>query len=623
MVSYFWIRILLKGFYLKTFEMIRLNPAWCIGLLILVNTCLSAQISSIENIEQWNKAGLKSSLKGFVSDFYNFGDPFQMAGGLAINLRSYNVSGIPPRQDPFFYSIGANLNFKIYQIDLPFSMIITAKNSTKSYPNLKELLNSFKDQAKSKLNGYARFGISPHYKWMKLHLGHRSMNFSKFTMSNLNFFGAGVELTPASYRFSAMVGRLAKAEPINLSLTTPNLPVYARTAWATKLGVGKDDASIDFVLFATHDNQNSISIPSNYPKQVSPEANLAIGINMQKLFAKKFRLKLEYANSMLSPNALDANSSKKSLTNFIMKKKNSSYTGNAIESSIGYEGKLFNAGVLYSLIESDFKTLGAYFFNKDIMDVQVFTKFGLLKNKLNTNLKFGVQSNNLDHTKATTTRRLIYDIQLAYALKDFNSGFNFTNNSSSISYVLNPQLDSLNAVVVTRDVGLNMTYNIPGSGKVKQSISALANIQNVSDDIDRNTIVSTSKLLLGNLMYTITLPQHWKFSLQSNNSTNEIIGTKLTRIGYGLDISKSFFKNKMSLGINSKFYNNKNDQSIKSKNLVNQLMINFAITKSIRLNLQYAILNTSAANSSAYTENTGNLGINYNFNYKPKSKSKS
>jgi len=175
-----------------------------------------------------------------------------MGGGLSLGLRSYNASGAALRQDPFFYTLGANLNFKIYQIDIPFSMILTAKNTNKSFPSIKDMLNSLKDQAKSKVNGYARFGISPHYKWAKLHIGHRSMNFSKYTMSNLNFFGTGIELNPGKVRISGMYGRLAKAEPINLSLTSPNLPIYKRIGWSTKLGYGDEKASADIILFTAN-----------------------------------------------------------------------------------------------------------------------------------------------------------------------------------------------------------------------------------------------------------------------------------------------------------------------------------------------------------------------------------
>ncbi len=376
-----------------------------IFFLLFIITSSRAQINTLEDIERFNDGGLKKSIKGIFKDFTSFGDPFAMAGGINLGLRSYSSSDSIGRQDPFFYTVGANLNFRIYQIDIPFSMILTAKNSEKSFPSFSDMINSLKDKSKSKANGFARLGFSPHYKWVKLHVGHRSMNFSKYTLSNLNFFGAGIELSPDKLRIGAMYGRLAKAEPVNLSLATPNLPIYRRTGWSTKIGYGNDKASIDLTLFTAKDDETSISIPDTYSKQVSPEANFALGVQLQKLFNKIIRLKFDFTHSGVSPNTEDATSIDKNITNFLLSRRNTSYYGNAMEGSLAFEGKKINAGVSFTRVDNDFRTFGAYFFNRDMMDIQVFTHFGLMQNKLNNAIKFGIQSNNLDNAKPSTTRR--------------------------------------------------------------------------------------------------------------------------------------------------------------------------------------------------------------------------
>ncbi|MBK9397495.1 MAG: hypothetical protein IPN55_09800 [Saprospiraceae bacterium] len=127
-------------------------------------------------------------------------------------------------------------------------------------------------------------------------------------MNNINFFGAGVELTPDKLRFGAMYGRLTKAEPIDLSLATPNLPIYRRIGWGARLGYGDDLASADIEIFSAKDDLNSIDIPADYPKQTTAEGNVVIGVQLQKLFLEKIRVKLDYNVSAVSPNALDDNS---------------------------------------------------------------------------------------------------------------------------------------------------------------------------------------------------------------------------------------------------------------------------------------------------------------------------
>ncbi|MBK9641562.1 MAG: hypothetical protein IPO72_09820 [Saprospiraceae bacterium] len=598
-----------------------MKKAFLALLLLLYVTGVSfGQINSLEDVDKWNKSGLKNTLKSFLSDFYSFGEPFQMGGGVTLNLRSYQSNGAALRQDPFFYTLGANLNFKIYQIDLPFSMVMTAKNTEKSYPSFSDMINSLKDQAKSKVNGFARFGISPHYKWAKLHLGHRSMNFSKYTLSNLNFFGAGFELTPDKFRISAMYGRLAKAEPINLSLATPNLPIYKRIGWSSKIGYGDDKASADLIILSAKDDENSILIPGNYSKQVSPEANFAMGVQLQKLFFDKVRVKLDYTRSGTSPNVLDAEAGDGSITNFLLKKRNTTYYGNAMEGSVGFEGKKLNAGFMMNRVDNQFRTFGAYFFNRDILDLQGFANFGLFQNKLNSAVKVGIQSNNLDDTKPATTKRLIYDVQTGWSDKDFNVQMNYSNNSSDVSYILNQQLDSLNAVVVTQDMGASINYVLPLKGENKHSVSLTGNIQDVSDDIEKPNRVSVSKLYMANAGYVLSTQSKWTFSTRLNYTVNEISSTELNRLGMGLTIQKTILKGKVNLGLTGNYFKNSNAAGLKSSNTTGQFTLGTSLFKGMSIQLSWGLLRTVSDSSPTFTESIGNLGMQYSFKYKPKGK---
>lgn len=594
-----------------------------ITLFCLTHNKMYGQLNSFENLEQYNEVGLfKSSLKGFFKGFADFGEPFQLGGGIGIGLRSYNAVGGPLRQDPFFYTINGHLNVRIYQIELPLSVVMTAKNTTSSYPNFSDLKESLKQNLRDKANSFARIGMSPYYKWAKIHLGHRAMNFSKYTMSNLNFFGAGLELNPGKIRIGGMYGRLAKAEPIDLSLTTPNLPVYQRIGWAAKLGYGDDKASADLTLFTARDDENSISIPANYPEQVTPEANLALGVTLQKLFFDLVRIKVDYGNSTISPNALDADSPDTGITNFLLKKKNTTYVAHAIEGSIVLETKTFNAGVIVNRVDSNYKTLGTYFFNRDIMDISGFTQFGLLDGKVNASLKAGIQSNNLDKSLPTTNKRLIYDAQLTYAIPKVSASFNYSNNTARVNYLLNQNLDSLNAVIVTRDMGLNIQYNLPTTNEISHAISATGNIQDVSDDIEKPSRTLTSKVLLGSLSYMLRLPSDWNFSLRGNYTQNEISGLQTDRVGYGLGVRKAFFENKLTIGVDGNFYNNKNALGQKSKNAIGQFMVAYQLFKGMGINLQWGLLNTTTGTGPAFTESIGNLTMQYQFSYVPKKKSK-
>ncbi len=586
---------------------------------LLLNYC-NGQINSLENLEKLSKTGLKQTFKSFFRDFTSFGEPFQLTGGVNLNLRSYDITDGALRQDPFYYTVGANLNFRIYQVDIPYSMILTAKSTDKSYPSFTDIFESFKNQLRDKARGYARFGFSPKYKWARLHLGHRSMNFSKYTLNNIAFFGAGMMLEPGKLRLGAMYGRLAKAEPINLALATPNLPVYRRVGWGAKVGYGDDKASVDMALFTAKDDDQSLEIPATYSRQVSPAQNLVIGIQLQKLFFEKFRVKVDIANSGVSPNTQDANSSEKSVTNFLLKKKTTSYYGNALESSVAYEGKSFNAGISLNRIDADFESFGSYFFNRDAMDIQAFTNFGLFGNKLNTGLKFGTQTNNLDGSKPTTTTRFIYDINTGWSQEKLNIQANYSNNASNISYVLNEQLDSLNAVVVTQDLGMNISYVLPFNSPHQHLISLTGNMQNVSDDIGREVRTESSKLFLVNASYMLKTKSKWSFTLRTNYNKNEIQGLSIDRLGFGGGVRKEFLSGKLNMGVNANYFDNKNATGNTSSNLQGQINLGYQIFKGMNAQFSLAVLNTKADVGPNYTETIGNLGLQYSFSYMPKFK---
>ncbi|MDQ3142341.1 MAG: outer membrane beta-barrel family protein, partial [Bacteroidota bacterium] len=196
---------------------------------------------------------------------------------------------------------------------------------------------------------------------------------------------------------------------------------------------------------------------------------------------------------------------------------------------------------------------------------------------------------------------------------------NYSNNSSTITYLLNPQLDSLNAVVATKDLGLNINYTLPFKGEHQHTIALSGNMQNVSDNIEKSSQSNSSKLFLANIQYMIKTKRKWSMSARVNYNKNEIQGIELNRIGYGAGVKKDFFSNKLSLSVNANFYKNKNANGTKSSNAIGQMMIGYKIVKA--MNLQFSInrLSNKSSGKNDFVEYIGNMGIQYSFNYSPKS----
>ena len=593
-------------------------------LLLFIATCqLNAQLGSLENLDETTKKGFfKSQIKGFFSDFKDFGTPFSMSGSIGLNMRSYNAIGGALRQDPFFYTFNTSLNVRIYQIDLPFSMVLTAKNEESSLPNLNEIKDAFKDKVPSFNRRFVRLGMSPTYKWAKLHLGHRSMSFSNYTLNNINFNGVGTELTPGKLRLAGMYGQLAKAEPVDLSLITPNLPVYQRMGWGAKVGYGDEQSSIDLIVFKAKDDATSIIIPTNLPVQPSAEENLAIGINAQKLFLEKIRIKIEYARSAVSPNSLDATTNKSSITSFLFKQRTTTQNSSAIDASLGYEGKTLNAGVQYRRVDPNYRTFGAYFFNRDIVDVLGNLSFSLWDNRINFNLSSGVQSNNLDLSKPATTQRYIYAGNAGFNLGGFSVSANYNNNTTDIGYVLNQRLDSLNAVIITKDAGVSVSYTLPSEGGTQHTFSLSGNIQDVNDDIANLQASSKSKVIVGNFAYNIAFENQWRLTARTNYNENSIAEMLIKRYGVGFGIAKSFMDNKINFGWDNNYFINSRAEVANSNNILSQLMLGFQIGSGLSANVNWGYLRTTSAIVDPFSESTGTLGLQYNFDYKPGPKKK-
>ncbi len=589
-----------------------------------------AQLEEFEDIEAVGKEGFfKNYVKGMFKGFSDFGDPFMMSGGVGLNMRSYSAFGADSRQDPFFYSLNANANIRIYKLNLPFSLMVSAKNTESAYPNIKELIRAFRNNVENKIenqkNRFVRFGVSPRFKWIKLHFGHRSMNFSQFTLANLNFLGAGMELTPGNLRISAMYGRLAKAEPIDLSLITPNIPVFERRGWGMKLGYGTNEEYIDLSLFKAEDDLSSIDIPEESPNQVAPEENLVIGINAQKTFLDNFNLKVEYATSAISPNAADASAPNKfPHPGFLFDAKQTTEYKNALESSLDFQAKIFTVGVAYKRIDPNYRSLGAYFFNNDIEDYTANLSFGLFQNAVNANLSGGVQKNNLDNSQASTLTRFIGTANIAYTLNSFNLGLNYTNNSSDIAYLLDPELDSLNVIIVTQDAGVNASYSFQDKGNNQHVLTATANAQMVTDEVEDPMASAASQMFVANLVYNYALSEsQWKFSLKGNYNQNELAQMIMRRYGGGFGISKSFLEGKINTGLDFNYFLMKNENTDDQGNINGQFRMSFKINDTMNLNMNANLLSTrkgSGSTATSFSELTGTLGYQYNFSINPSQK---
>lgn len=613
---------------------VKLNPMrkhlLYILLLFLSSGTWAQQISDFEDLEATTRKGFFSTyFKGLFSNFTDFGKPFDYTGGIGLNMRSYSAIGAEDRQDPFVYNFNANFNARVYKLNLPFSLNITTRNLEHAYPHPKDLYNSFRNDVTNSIAAqrqrFVRFGVSPRYKWIRTHFGHRSMNFSQYTMSNLVFLGAGAELTPGKLRFAAMYGQLAKAEPVDLSLVTPNIPRFQRKGWGIKAGYGTETDFVEVILFQAKDLQKSIFLPDTLPQMVSPEHNEALGLVFQKTFFEKFRFKADIGASALSPNMNDDRADNKfPHPVFLFQGRQTTLYKKAMEALLDYQAKVYTLGLKYRRVDPGYKTLGAYFFNSDLEEWTLNLSTGLLDGAILLNGNGGIQRNNLDGAKPNRLTRLVGSMDAVFSKGPFSLTANYTNNSANIAYLFDPGDDTLNVIIVTQDAGFSATYIIQDSSKIAHVFSLSGNAQLVTDDVEDPSTSAFSRMHLGNFVYALNNGETGMgFQARLTYNQNRLSALQMKRFGIGFGLTQILLDGKLRAGVDINHFTTKMEGINNTGNLVFGLNLNWNPSSAHTLTMTWNYLDTKttgAGNAMKFGELIGTLGYQYSFMKKPKEK---
>lgn len=415
---------------------------------------------------------------GYGQGDFDFKHPIKVSGGATANTGLYTAFGAPSRRDPFSYQLNINLNFKLLgQIDMPFSAGFSQQESNFSQP-------------------FNQYGISPKYKWATVHIGYRNLTFSELTLAGHTFLGGGVELTPGKWKIGAMYGRLRRSIEEADALAEGAQPAFRRMGAGVMVGYENKGDAIEVSLFQASDVLSSIRPIVDENTTTTPESNLVMGIRGKKKLAKKLDLEAEYARSAVtrdtrSPQA-EGNSS---IAYFgpLFDQKTSSAVHPAMQGKLTYKGKAFNLNLKYRRIDTDYRTLGAYFFNNDLEDATVNLTTNLFQKKVSLAGSIGGQRNNLQADKATQNSRLIGSLNLGYAPnQDWNFSLTGSNFTSYLKVDRDILSDSLNFYQVTRNVGGNILHNFgsedrPQNFGINIALQSAVGRQEYSIDADSKT----------------------------------------------------------------------------------------------------------------------------------------
>jgi len=542
-----------------------------------------------------------------INQFQNFRDQqLNIAGGISITNNLYTASGIAPRRDKFQWMVNMNANLSFMGISAPFAFNFSDGNQQFNLPS------------------YTFTGISPTYKWATVHLGDRSMLFSRYTLANINFRGVGFELEPGKWRVAAMTGRLRRAVAEDLNSRQMLDPGYARKGWGFKVGYGDRDFSLDFILFGAQDDPNSIQTPTL--ADVLPAENVVAGIRGNKTLFKKLAIDFDLARSALNKDRRLENSdpsfsgAKYSILGLFQPNESATF-GNATNVGLSYRASLYQLRLGWERIDRGFKTLGSLFFNSDIENFTGQLTTRLLQNKLTLGLNGGLQRSNLDEGEQTSTNRAIGAVSIAYTPNDrlyFSTSYSNFENSTKLRAQNDPlsPVDSIFLAQLTQSASFVTNYQIREKFN-PSSVSLMFNYQ-TANSIENDVVIEDAKSKFYNAI--VSFNQKWDLpalsltsSLSLNQSDFALVGT--TTLSTTVALSKTFAKPKLNAGVRTTFSNITMDASGADRVLAFGLHGNLELPRNQGLSATLNLLRRSGtiADRPSFTEVYGDIRYTYQF----------
>ncbi len=521
--------------------------------------------------------------------------PFDWTGSISVNNNIYGVSGIPARSNPFFWNVAANMTGKVYGFSLPFSVTVGQHDYSVSRP-------------------FLQAGISPSYKWVKLHLGTRNMHFSPYTLNGHTFDGVGVELTPGIFQFSAMSGRFRKARGFDPQLGFRfNKAVYKRTGYGFKIGVGSKDNYFNISYLRAKDHQNSVS-PLEQDSTTTPAENAVLGFSGGFQIANAVTFFAEGGASAFTRNinSIETNDIIRPDISSIFKTRLSSRLNYAFKIGLNFDFTGFRLKTAYERIMPEFETMGAYFFANDRENITIAPSFSILNKKLHVNGNVGIQRNNLLKTRSETTNRLIGMANITYASPSgFSINFNYTNFTVEQTESILELSDSIRVAMVTSNISLVPTYSWSDSSRV-QTVMFSGNYQQLNDRNPFTRAFTNMTTYFFNSTYNTSFVRTgFGFNVSANYTTIDIFNLKTDRYGGTIGINQVLADNKFRLNLTTTYnltrINQNNDGAVISGNIT----LSYAPHPKHSFSLHTNVLNNQSDQFDDYTEVYG--GLSYVF----------
>lgn len=548
-------------------------------------------------------------LPAFAQDIGSLGQvqPVQFNAGLQVQAGFYHVSGIDPRRSPFAWTVSGTPTLTLYGVQLPFMVMLG-------------------DQQRSFQQPFNQFGVSPSYKWAKLHLGYRDVYFSRFTLAGRRALMAGMELNPGKLRFGFVYGRFSKAVEEDTTATyNPRAfisaipqPSYLRKGYAVKLGIGKEDQYVDLVLLRARDDPGSITRPVR--TVLTPGENLVIGIAAKAKLGAKLSWELDVAGSGLTrdlrsqedpspPGVAEA-------FRGLLSPRISTAWLTAADMSLNLKLRHARYKLNFRQVDPGFESMGAYYFQNDVRQVTGTAVTTLMKNKVSLNLTGGWQRNNIRNLGKSTAQRLIGNAGIAYTSgKAFSLLFNFSN----FGITQQPVRTSVQDTALVRQVSRNILLQPRLHYARKNGSHTVSFTMNRFDLKDLRADIS-SRTSMGGTYVDLAYTRAWKQGGASVGAgplyrSTRTAGGLMISTGFQVNAGRKWLKDKLGTRLRSTFLHDALPGNATGSNWQLAIDGDYGVSKRIAITLQalHQMNRSSDAAIPGFTEDTAILGFNIRF----------
>ncbi len=533
--------------------------------------------------------------------------PVQFHGNGSLQVDWYSANGIDARQQPLTFILSGQPQLDIYGLQLPFRLFMSNHQRSVQQP-------------------FNQFGISPHYRWAKLHLGYNDLFFSPYTLANHRFRGVGLELNPGKLRVGAAYGRFRKpiAQEVinavpdeNAYLLEEPIPTFGRKAWAAKLGFGTERSFIDLILLRGEDQLESVDSISDL--RVKPAENTVAGLSWSLGLGQHLTWT---ANAAASGFTRDLVSDSIDLEDFpaqgfleqLLNPRESTNLTFAGDSKLAYRQGNFSLGLQYKRIDPGYQSMGAYFFQTDLEQYNLQTTFALGKGKFSFSGLLGWQRDNLYDLRSSTGKRLI-----GSANANWNPGsqFGLSVNYTNFGITQDPtESSTLADTLLLRQVSNNLNI-VPrfswGDAGRQSVISLVAGWFALSDLREEAELLSEATTKILHLNYLLRIrSSDWQIRAGLiYRDTETSFGGQQSK-GFSLGLRKSWLDRKIRLNTDAHYFWNQQLELNQGTTLRWRLRGTYAFHQQMGWFIQLRGLRNKN-NQRDFSELRAGTGLNFNF----------